>query len=580
LSDHWFMWVCVFAVATMVAPLFAWWQRRRVVDEDGVCAGCGYAVRGLSGPICPECGADINDVGLRYPSAWNSFSIRTRRLVGVGVWTAWLIALLLLGWAPYERLLQPGGRSIGDSVNCEKTGAGWRIVIARSWYVEGLGFDNVVAPPVGAVPERWGVRLDRDPGPWCGWGPSALDAQRRLEDPYFSCDAEAGFFVFDTLSACYAWSDPTDDHLRLKINGACDGEWREPLQSWLDRNWGDALGAGLFDDVVALRDAVERQPFLKPFGTVSGWTMTYGGSGRDVWEAGPRGNNAIAIGLGALWIVGVWWLCRRRASAVESASTGRVATDEASRDSAIGPGPDAIIRRRKRLTAFLTRVAFCVGLTLVFAYGGLSGYRYWEFGQRLKKVRASLIALTGVYQSLPDEIVQSRRGQEMLKDLLLSNATSPFVAGAIFRDLKEAGVEGLDEALIAACRARRAYRGNRPYDWSWVSDEFRDFPGVHAADLSVSLTTSDNVSDRLGAASQLRNLAQYLDQKTIRGAFDNEASIEVRIAIAYLLRKMGDHHSDAWINRIVLEHADDSDPAVFRAAKRVQDTPHAESRQE
>lgn len=35
-------------------------ERERLIPEDAVCRGCGYALRGLTGRVCPECGVGFD----------------------------------------------------------------------------------------------------------------------------------------------------------------------------------------------------------------------------------------------------------------------------------------------------------------------------------------------------------------------------------------------------------------------------------------------------------------------------------------------------------------------------------------
>jgi hypothetical protein len=51
---------------------------------NGVCAHCGYSLRGLPSTICPECGSDTAVVGVRRPGRNSS----TGRWILCGVWIA------------------------------------------------------------------------------------------------------------------------------------------------------------------------------------------------------------------------------------------------------------------------------------------------------------------------------------------------------------------------------------------------------------------------------------------------------------------------------------------------------------
>lgn len=57
-------------------------------DADSQCGRCGYCVRGLDGPVCPECGADLRVVGVTTPAA------RRRRRLRPWAWAIlWTLAL-------------------------------------------------------------------------------------------------------------------------------------------------------------------------------------------------------------------------------------------------------------------------------------------------------------------------------------------------------------------------------------------------------------------------------------------------------------------------------------------------------
>jgi hypothetical protein len=95
-------------LACMVTALFAprlaarWWPWRRPWRAiEGVCWNCGYSLRGLPGPVCPECGCDTSVVRTARPvmSRWS----------GVFVTCAcWVVAVLVLAHfyeGPIERWL-------------------------------------------------------------------------------------------------------------------------------------------------------------------------------------------------------------------------------------------------------------------------------------------------------------------------------------------------------------------------------------------------------------------------------------------------------------------------------------------
>jgi hypothetical protein len=73
--------------------------------DDPRCGRCGYRVAGLPTSICPECGADVNIVGVvpggRWLLGWR------RRTVRIGVWTATLSVAAGLFCAAEDHLPLP-----------------------------------------------------------------------------------------------------------------------------------------------------------------------------------------------------------------------------------------------------------------------------------------------------------------------------------------------------------------------------------------------------------------------------------------------------------------------------------------
>lgn len=584
LEDTWYMWAAMFVAGSVGVVLFVWRQRRQVVDEDGVCADCGYAVRGLTGPICPECGADRAQVGVRYPSAWNRIVPRMRKLIGVVAWTVWLIAMVWLAWTPYQRYLQPGGRFLFDDVQCQAPEKEWEICITRAWYVHDCGFANGLMPATGSTPHRWGIRFQRVNGSTGSW-PYDLAAKRHVKTQLQS-PMGVGYFVVDTVASCYAWADRPAQGSFEDIHGGCDGKWQTPLREWLERNWKSSFVDSAYEETIALLNAVEKQPFQTASGTYGVWTLSASGNGYGAWEPSGRYTAGIMAAVMALWIMGVWLLIRRRAvrsgerQAEPQCAVGGYDVSELERvhvTEHVAEGGNRELRKAT-WTPLVVKVTVCAALILLAAYEGLLGYRYWEFGKQLTNLRASLTTKTiGVYSGLPDEIVESRRGQAMLKDLLRKQAVTPWIAGCVFKDLQRGGAAGLEPILIQYIAARKTYTGGRPYDWMWVDDVMDDFPKIEAAVLTDLLTSEDSVDERRKVALRLAGIPQYLDVGVLRTAFDDESSARVRIGIALALRRAGDTHADAWIDGIVSGASAELDDLVRSEAGHVQRQPHGVS---
>lgn len=101
-------WLGFFAAAVLLLVFISAGDRRRRLNpkqvDDGAgevgCGKCGYDVRGLISPICPECGSNLNDVG--------RFTARFRRwqnappLLRAALWTAgccFVFLLVAIGYA-------------------------------------------------------------------------------------------------------------------------------------------------------------------------------------------------------------------------------------------------------------------------------------------------------------------------------------------------------------------------------------------------------------------------------------------------------------------------------------------------
>lgn len=83
----------------MRGPMAEWlWQFRlkcggRPLTQPG-CSRCGYPIQGLTGSICPECGADHRIVGISHPLP--PLSARTMRRLSLLLWTLLVPGLALL----------------------------------------------------------------------------------------------------------------------------------------------------------------------------------------------------------------------------------------------------------------------------------------------------------------------------------------------------------------------------------------------------------------------------------------------------------------------------------------------------
>jgi hypothetical protein len=87
-------------LAVVLALIWDVVRRFRGVKEAS-CAQCGYLVTGLPGFICPECGSDLRDGGIRLPGERRPMP----RWLGVIIHTLLFMALVLFVWPSVERML-------------------------------------------------------------------------------------------------------------------------------------------------------------------------------------------------------------------------------------------------------------------------------------------------------------------------------------------------------------------------------------------------------------------------------------------------------------------------------------------
>ena len=60
-SFVWYLIYSFFILLFLLAIFFFWWSalRRLDIDLKSICSGCGYNLRGIVDPRCPECGAPV-----------------------------------------------------------------------------------------------------------------------------------------------------------------------------------------------------------------------------------------------------------------------------------------------------------------------------------------------------------------------------------------------------------------------------------------------------------------------------------------------------------------------------------------
>jgi hypothetical protein len=130
-----------FAAIPLVAAAFvmALWLivRRRGGVSDDSCGRCGYLVVGLTGSICPECGGDLFQVGVRRPGDVKPMSRFLRGLIFTLLYIATipivfpLIAPMLPRWYSGASSLEMSSPISQNyySLTAIASGAGWSPVV-------------------------------------------------------------------------------------------------------------------------------------------------------------------------------------------------------------------------------------------------------------------------------------------------------------------------------------------------------------------------------------------------------------------------------------------------------------------
>ena len=127
---------------------------RRLPPSDAVCGRCGYSTRGLPTLTCPECGNELNVVGIRVP-------VRVVLLprVRIGLWSAVVAVAAWLTVPPLTSLLAPRVVLFHESVILDQpiSGAYINVHIAAS----GRAVRWSWQPPLNRVTPASGVLILR-----------------------------------------------------------------------------------------------------------------------------------------------------------------------------------------------------------------------------------------------------------------------------------------------------------------------------------------------------------------------------------------------------------------------------------
>jgi hypothetical protein len=133
MSTLWFVGAAALVAYALGVLLFLRHQHRAATADEASCGVCGYPRRGLPGPVCPECGSDVNIVGLRRPTWWNRRSPLSRRAMLVTAWTLAIGGAAALSWTPFHAYVQPGWQHFDDMGGLKRAEGAYIISFMRVW---------------------------------------------------------------------------------------------------------------------------------------------------------------------------------------------------------------------------------------------------------------------------------------------------------------------------------------------------------------------------------------------------------------------------------------------------------------
>jgi cbb3-type cytochrome oxidase subunit 3 len=323
MSTAWVISAACFVVYVASMLAFALRQRRRADDDEARCGHCGYRTRGLPSSICPECGSDLNVVGLRRPTRWNRLAPAARRMITTLLWT------IAVGWSaalastPFRQFLQPGERTILDSWHGHSRLGPYTLGLERRWQQRTWGWRSASTPEPGW--ELTGIAVSiNEKGVY---GVDFYDPESvrpfAISDPYFVVDLRAG-----RCASCIPRYIQVSEYMRQldearsQVAHSDGGEWKTHLERWLDDVGRDRDHAPLRDEVMEGLEAFLRTPYRQfPLQLTSAFRSNDGaGYGYD-WD--PDGRYALPFLLVwfIAWLAGVFFLARagRRGSRRQNA---------------------------------------------------------------------------------------------------------------------------------------------------------------------------------------------------------------------------------------------------------------------
>jgi hypothetical protein len=326
-SPSWVVGAAALCMSATAVMLYLRRQRKAAADSEARCGACGYRVFGLPSSICPECGSDLNVVGLRRPPRWNLLSRSARARILRAVWTVGIVWLAALAWPLFRNHLQPGIKTITDSMSVDSVTGPYALEICRRWEFRASSWLSTFVPPAGESPNCVIVGIDHK---GTGGGLSFLEPNQLMLDspsrPVFVLDLR------DLRYACwiprYSWLDENTRQIEATRTTSRLGQgddWRDAFESWLDETAQEIEYPGLRAEVNEVFDRMRASPFrsypqhLSPvYGPagVSGYSSD--------WKPDERYLARFVALFVIIWVLGLVLvrqaLALQRRTAIESAS--------------------------------------------------------------------------------------------------------------------------------------------------------------------------------------------------------------------------------------------------------------------
>ena len=266
------MWIAAYiagAALSIVAWRTArWYFSRAPAPEQAVCGSCGYSVEGLPSRTCPECGQDLDVVGVQTRRRFQPSPGIRLAATFLGFTLTYGLAVGLL-WVPFNEALRPGTLRIADGANFFSTQRAFSWQVSRDKKAAMWPWERDAFPGTINTPDIW--RVDVFESCQVGLCQSGDTVQR-----------EAGAFSRDPKRGRHEWMDPV-----THACGTGSGDYQADLGDWLSRSESNLKEPGLRARVLTVLPVALTNPFGARFpatyaGIVSSGFFTFA-----VWDADP-----------------------------------------------------------------------------------------------------------------------------------------------------------------------------------------------------------------------------------------------------------------------------------------------------